>query len=188
MNIKLLSLDIETTGLLPEQGQILSVGLVDYDTGKSAYWQIEHALYSVTSEALRVNRIDLATWKGCPLQQASYGIRQFIEDNYANKIVIPLGLNVGSFDMTWMRKYMPTAVEVIGHRSLDLNSLIASESIDTNAPFQHLKDLYTDLAYSKVKNSMVVSDDLDSHHALFDAYTNCAMLSLIHDTTLPWLV
>jgi len=81
---------------------------------------------------------------------------------------IPVGWNVGNFDMPFVRKFLPESSSLISRRSLDLNSLCYS--------FEDARVTYMGerLSFSKWKGlahdaaSAVLGDD-GWHDALFDA-------------------
>ena len=81
---------------------------------------------------------------------------------------IPLGWNVGGFDMPFVRKFLPKSCEIISRRSLDLNALCYSyEQAEVTyhgerTSFNQWKQLAHDYAESRL-------GDTNWHDALFDA-------------------
>ena len=81
---------------------------------------------------------------------------------------IPLGWNVGGFDMPFVRKFLPLSCEIISRRSVDLNALCYSfeQSLVTyhgeRKSFNQWRQLAHDYAESLLGNTIW-------HDALFDA-------------------
>ena len=167
-----LSLDIETSTSDPNTGTILSLGIIRFDTGETKYWNIRHELLSVSPQAMAVNQIPV-TELNSPERKTLFTVdkefREFVASIKPLRC-IPMGMNVGSFDMSFVHKYLPKAANDIGYRSLDLNSLIFARANPDKKDFMDVKRRVQKAAYEFAKQR---APDLSKHHALFDCYMNC---------------
>lgn len=73
--IRLISLDIETTGLDPAKHVPLSIGAVDIASGRDYYVGLEWDELTVTVEAMRINRIDITRSDRGKEDRVSRGMR-----------------------------------------------------------------------------------------------------------------
>ena len=78
---------------------------------------------------------------------------------------IPVGFNVGTFDMAFIKIHMPRLHEMFGYRSVDLNSLLIAEAVNRKAHLLELKKWYK----KKVESSALRICQDGAHNALFDA-------------------
>lgn len=81
---------------------------------------------------------------------------------------IPVGWNVGGFDMPFVRKFLPVSCELISRRSLDLNALCyAFEDGQVTYQGERLSFIgWQRLAHSHANDQF---DNPQWHNALFDA-------------------
>lgn len=154
-------------GVCDEYGNTFE-SLIGYDAG---WYQTEQAsaVHKIPDEdiltAPRPDQVDrrLYSWLEARLDDArireeSTGLRPFV----------PVGWNVGNFDMPFVRKFLPESASLISRRSLDLNSLCYSFEdaqvtyMGERRSFSKWKQLAHDAA------SEVLGDD-GWHDALFDA-------------------
>lgn len=197
-----LSLDIETS-TSDLDGQILSIGVVRFDNGENRYIEIRHEKLVVSPESMAVNRFNVTTLNdnkkyylhlADPLLQAfltqyEEGTQIIVHGAATSNIIkevkfIPMGFNVGSFDMSFVRKYLPMTAEKLGYRSIDLNALIFAEAYKTGKNFYNLKRSYKKSAFDCAKKH---ASELEPHHALFDCYIASGVFSLLTGIKPSWL-
>lgn len=175
----LISLDIETTTSSPETGKILSIGMVDYESGLEGYWQIypEGPAIPLDPKSMEVNKIDLLTWEGQSEVEVSLAMRVWLNRLSFSGHFLPLGLNVASFDIAFMRQHLiRSLMSRFSYRALELNAVIFATAMRTGQDFQDCKSRLT----RKTKEIVsTIKPDLYQHHALYDCYMNCVMLDLL---------
>lgn len=190
-----LGLDLETTGLQPEDAVILSVGAYDPDTARRFYEEIRWDKLKGTPSALRINGMDFTTLdlaensigqQRLRMETCDIAFTKWIKElknpqGEAVRNYIPVGFNVGSFDVDrFMREYMPKSRAEFGHRFIDLNSLFFRESYRTNTDFMALRDRV--ITEATVEMGSVIETErrkaelnkwkgynFDHHNALYDA-------------------
>lgn len=173
----LISLDLESSGVNENSETILSVGAVRFSDMTSFYMEARHEVLTVTPEAMRVNGFDITTLDAVSKSSLTEIDAKFLEWLKEDKFfkeggkfcLIPLGMNVGTFDMAFVRRYLPMSAKLFGYRSLDLNSLVFEEAVRLNRPYREVKKAAKVLGLT-VANEYV--PDLKPHHALWDAYSN----------------
>ncbi len=174
-------LDLETTGLcyakMPEGSdiegphQILSLGMLleTKDGIKEFYQEVYYEEYKVTAGALKVNGFDLVNNSSrVPLHVVEIEAIKFllgieeIHDYIANLggKLIPVGFNVGSFDMQFIKYQMPELYSLFSYRAIDLNTLLFTTAGFANITFDELKN--------KVKEEVIKKGIPFTHHTLED--------------------
>ena len=147
--MKLVALDLETTGLEPHEHQILRVGMVCFDsnTGESigteefvvrhsTYWGDPYAL-SMNHEILR-RLSDPATGEG--VSEMGGCISEALHQWGFAKRPIAVGFNVAPFDIAFLKA---AGVDVFSHRAIELGSLLMNmfakdEPVTSNQAAEHL--------------------------------------------------
>ncbi len=163
-----LGLDIETSGLDSRKHAVLSIGLY-ISPVQHMHKFIKHTEVVASAEAFRVNKIDIKTLDqiGEPIDTVEQKLIDWVTDlNPSNLPVFPLGCNVGSFDMDFLKNYMPRFYAMLGFRAMDINSMIFMAADKLNRDPRELKSAWMNFAYETVKKQF---PDLEPHHALFDA-------------------
>ena len=189
-DLSIISLDLETGGLVPGTHTPLSIGAVVVPGGgnlvqneitdkNSFYIQLEWDTV-VTPQAMKINKLDITnppgpngtiTNRSLPGKE---GLRYFADwltqHHNTDQLIHVLGVNVGSFDLPMLRSIWkgPGATSWPFHyRSIDLNSLFFALSQIQNKSFGAIKKEITQIAWEKNKfpNEM-------EHHALADAWSN----------------
>ncbi|MBI2020100.1 hypothetical protein HYS94_01640 [Candidatus Daviesbacteria bacterium] len=190
---QLISLDIETSTSDVNTGVLLSIAMVSFNTGDRIEKNIRHRYLSLTPEAMRVNQIDtlmLDSDTRDPLEQAEEQLMWWLDRNTSPELSlsrlqpIPVGMNVGSFDMQFVRKYLPQISKKFGYRSLDLNALFFAEALKENEDFTKLKTRYYEPA---MEFASKVVPHLKKHNPLFDCYINCSLLSQVTKVVPKWM-
>lgn len=82
--------------------------------------------------------------------------------------LVPVGYNVGAFDMPFVRKYLPATAGMFTRRALDLNALVYLESMRRGITFEQAKDLL---------NSQALPASGNPHEAGYDAEQGLRVLS-----------
>lgn len=198
-DITVISLDLETGGLIPGKHTPLSIGAVilptrgnlpmnknkNYEITKenSFYVQLEWDTITIDPKALLVNELDIINPPGpdggicdrsLPVDQ---GLVQFFDWLFKHtfKPIYALGMNVGSFDLAMLRPIWKGRWP-FHYRSIDLNGLFFAVAQVQNKSFDIVKREITDIAWSKLKRQhTILTDSLGVplvHHALTDAWSN----------------
>lgn len=155
-------LDLETTGLDPDAGGILEIGLVAVDRTLTelAHWAspvkpshgdwlslLDGYVYEMHSGSgllgeLTSERVHLKFEAGGlpDLKQAEAVAVAFVQqfgppqDSRGRPTAIMCGANVGSFDRGWLRVHMPALDAAFHYRSLDSNFCFLAEQFLTGGP------------------------------------------------------
>ena len=178
-----ISLDIETSTDTEGTGVILSIGLVDFLSSEAKSYDIRHDVFTIKPESMRVNQINILEVDRedrISLEGADFSLGSWLESfNYPK----PFGMNVGTFDMLFVKKQLPKVASLFGYRSIDLNALIFAEALKHNVDFRSVKEKLKNGAYLAVKNKFGGKE----HEALFDAYMNCYVLAQILEVYPDWM-
>ena len=169
-----LGLDLETSSTEQHNGVILSIGLYDPSGtnwgGRHFYTEIRYTQpIPICAEAMRVNKLKttLLDNPNLPtLEEAEEKVLWWIRKNHSKPYsYIPVGFNVGSFDMAFIKVHMPRLHALFGYRSVDLNSLLIAEAVNRKSHLIELKKWYKKKAES---SALRICQD-GPHNALFDA-------------------
>lgn len=57
--------------------------------------------------------------------------------------ILPIGFNIGTFDMMFIKKYLPEFNKLFSYRAVDLNSIIYMEAEVNKVPYEKLKKYYS---------------------------------------------
>lgn len=141
-DLVLIGLDGEMTGSgSPEEFQLIQIGVA---TLSGARWQsdIGHSQYNSSEEAMKVNGFTDERVKAGPPETVVDGwLNQFLaEHKVLEKRGIAVGWNVGSFDMPFVRRYLPQSAKRFSYRSLDLNSVCFTIGEATGRTWQSVKE------------------------------------------------
>lgn len=180
----IISLDLETSGDKKETSTILSIGCVRLSDLKPFYADIRHKSLEVTPEAMRINKIDIMQVDGntrIPMSELDVLFREWLRSDPFYKegktyTLVPMGMNVGTFDMEFVRKYISKSAALFGYRSMDLNTMIFEEAVRTDVPFKQVKRAAKVLGISYAHAHV---PDLGPHHALWDAYSNIGVFNYL---------
>ena len=200
MSNPIISLDLETSSLDPQHGEILSIALVNFETGAYYYSNITYSSLEVQPEAMRVNQI---TWEDIDpvlnryikdprtIQSETLGwmTLQGIPDRAKTTA---LGKNVGSLDLNFLKHKMPALCGRFTYRAIDLNSLWRLVADREGKDFEGFRIEAHAHAVKSTTNFVKHSSELGrikSHHALYDAYFNCfAYAALLKPSQIPnWM-
>jgi oligoribonuclease (3'-5' exoribonuclease) len=170
-----IAVDIETTGLDPDDNQILEVGAVLHVPGVSimecpAFRQaIFHETIIGHHYALTMNADLIANMDrdGVALSVAMKNFFQWLDREAATGRHNMVGANVGSFDRQFLKNAPGWVDQAFAHRHLEVGSMFATEE---GIPSQH--DLWMK---HKDKIETIVGNE---HEALFDARVSLALARL----------
>lgn len=176
-NFLFLGLDIETTGSLQERAELIQIGLYVDDDHKYVSDVGHKGKFYWEPKAFEINKFTFERiWAGPPAFTVDKELEEFIfqlkrDFDCESKNIIPVGLNVGSFDMQFVRRTFPLFRSLLGYHTVDLNALMIYQMVNrTNF------DLYkTGL---KAKCTPLVKSKGEEHDALFDAELSIKMLNL----------
>jgi len=178
MNI--ISLDLETTGLDPNKHNVISIGAVNLIDDDEFYREIYYKDLFVSTKTQAFLKIDFSKIENVQRSEPFIAICDFntwLIRQYNYKPIIVMGLNVGSFDLQFIRKLSqsvnsPGTMELFDYRSLDLNSVMMYMSQFSKLSFVEFKKEKTIQATEKFKTDQPFLHKFGSHHALFDAWFN----------------
>jgi hypothetical protein len=192
-DIPVISLDLETGGLVPGKHTPLSIGAVmvpgsgpldkvdGYKITKenSFYVQLEWDTVVIDPSAMRINRLNIVDPPGPEMYgqevasrslPAKEGVLEFFNwlasAQTTSRYVHALGMNVGSFDLPMLRSIW-NGPWPFHYRSIDLNSLFFALSQIQNKPFDAIKQEITQIAWDNNEFSQEME-----HYALADAWFN----------------
>lgn len=156
MSNKILFIDTETGGINPQQCSLLSIGLVVWSNKEIIDKKeifINHKIFKVTSEALKINKIDLSNFKeiGIEPKKAINEIIDFCLLHFKNEMPITIGGHNVNFDINFLKQFFE-------ENNICYNKYFSHRVIDTASI---LKYLY----YSNVLN-----EDLSSSNKAFSFF------------------
>lgn len=170
----IIGLDIETSSNDSNIGEIIQLGVAfknnnefqtieynlffDLTNWDDKNWSINaEEVHKITKESLALNKYtyDSTEKEFIQLLDKTFG---------ENSIIIPVGFNVGSFDLQFIKNKMPNLYNRLSYRSIDLNSLFL---------FNNLKNYDYNEFISMKKNTKldIIREIKESkeHNASFDA-------------------
>jgi DNA polymerase III epsilon subunit-like protein len=188
-DVPIISLDLETSGLIPGKHVPLSIGAVvlpddscdgtyEVNDKNSFYTQLEWNTVVVDRHALRINKLDIVNPPGetgcidnCSIS-ALAGLMCFSDwviKYGGTSPVFAFGMNVGSFDLPMLRSVwqLTETTWPFHYLSIDLNGLFFALSNIQNRPFDTIKQKITQIAWDR--NTAFVGM---KHHALANAWSN----------------
>ena len=175
-----LGLDIETSTGNPAYGEILSIGAYDPSRkGKKYFYkEIRHKKLVVEPKAFEVNKIDITGLYKLALTNLST-CDTLLSNWIGNRDYMPVGFNVGTFDMKFIERTMPKSSNSLGYRSMDLNALCLFIAYKTGKPYYAIKAKMKKVAIEQAREvtfkKLPGNAKYDEHHGLFDAVVavNC---------------
>lgn len=186
-DIPVISLDLETGGLIPGKHTPLAIGAVVFPGGDlpavpemvSYYVQLEWDTVVVDPIALRINKLDIVNPPGerdtfnntsKPAVDAICEFHSWLSKHVGVDGIYAMGLNVGSFDLPMLKSIWNIGMNrpwPFHYRSIDLNSLFFALSQIQNKPFDIVKQEITKIAWGNNERFTGME-----HHALADAWFN----------------
>lgn len=166
-----ISLDLETSGLDPDRHVVLSIGMVDLETGEDFYEELDWEECTVTREALAVNRWNFSDGNvhRMAARPAADRADAWIRSRMGDEPAMALGKNVG-FDLDFIKVLCETyCLESPFHyRKIDLSTLFYSIEESRGIP----KDRIVAIAETKLTRDKPDVAELEAHNALYDAWWN----------------
>ncbi len=196
--MRLISLDVETAGLIPGKHHVLSIGAVDLKTKEDFYVQLLWDEILVCPKAMQVNQIDLCNketrepkWEMAlsPRDAMVYFYHWLCNLDCNLYETRALGQNVGSFDLpmlkaTWALVY-PETEPPFSYRSVDLNTVVSfgcekgafGDGAQPSDVKKGIEDEGWDqfrqtYLYTQMKKHYGSNPFFLKHHALCDAWWN----------------
>ncbi len=201
--MRLICLDIETSGLLPAENYLLlSIATKDYNTGEQFYAEVdfwctgdqvgaEGLLKKADPQAFEINQLQSPPPEGnirrFSLWDIDKQLSHWLVPPEADKGLIPMGLNVGGFDLAYMRLYLPKSAKLLGYQTLELNSLFIEKYGST---WRENKKNIEQWALKQLQDlSPRIPDGVPwrQHSALFDVWLECFMLAGLRQKAAPWM-
>ncbi len=187
MKNKLLFIDTETGGVNPSKHDLLSIGLVVWESEKILSTEeilVKGNSRRVTKEAIAINHINLSNHNksGLTKAQAIEKIIKFVNKHFKEKPVILAGHNV-SFDIAFIKylfeKQGVDYYKYFSHRHIDTTSILQYFGIKNNLSNRELLSFSSsDKAFS---NFGIHIKEQDRHTALADAFATAQLFTeLIH--------
>ena len=179
-----LFLDLETSGINPEKHSILSIGMVvsykKLDDYQSFYREIKYDELTIMPKSMEINGIDLINQDGrISISNADDAAMNFLSKHYKQNIpIMPIGLNIGWFDLQFISRQMPKLANRLGYRSVDLNSILYMLAEKHSRDFKAYKKEQSDKAHETMHKLAL---GVDKHNALYDAVFNLCLYLLIKD-------
>jgi len=176
--------DIETTSTDPNKGEILTLGAVNFQTGAEKYLEFRHQGLWIVPQAIEVNKIDVASLHrtGVPYDEGDSELLAWL--NEQSSLIKALGLNVGSFDIPYLKGRLPLSYKRFGYRFVDINSLLEARALVEGKSF----DLVSRLVFPQADEwAKAKKPELHKHHALYDCYTACYAFALLTDREQEWM-
>lgn len=170
--------DIETSGTNREFHNILSLAILKTDNS-FVYIEFKYDIINSEDRAMKINGFSKDVVSSKKLMFPVPGaIKTTIDESKPiitkflgkDKHYMPCGLNVGSFDMEFMRRaYGDEFIHnVFSYRSIDLNALIFTEAFKLGKHFLNHKRNIGKACKKHVTNENVKG--LEKHHALYDCF------------------
>ena len=127
-------LDVETTGIEPQSGRLLSVGAVYCDQGFNAgpTFEVdincpEFLLESMCDKKIVDMHKKSSLWERCidspySTSQAEQMLLEWLKSHAVSKRTILIGNNI-NFDKSWLKEFMPEVYKYVHYRSIDVSGV-----------------------------------------------------------------
>ena len=185
MSTTYISFDLETSSSDPNHGEILTLGAVNFHTGEELYLEFKHPFgLWIEPKAIEVNKVSVAQLYrvGTTYEEGDTKVLEWLKRQGAE--VKALGLNVGSFDLAFLKGRLPKSSKAFGYRCVDLNSVFESAAWENAASFESIQQQALRRASEWAEKK---KPELYHHHALFDCYTNCAAFASVTGRIPEWM-
>jgi hypothetical protein len=127
---------------------------------------IGHQTYNWTQEALDVNKFTHERIRAGPAPAVvDAALVEWVKANVPGERIrlIPVGFNVASFDVPYVRYWLPEFSKLLGYRAVDLNSVLYTAAKVTGRGYDKIKDA------AKKYAVRVLERPEDFHNAGYDA-------------------
>lgn len=183
----IISLDLETTGIIPGKHVPISIGAVRLDADlnghvstNSFYVQLEWDSLVFDPEAMRINGLNIVNPPGrsgafdnksLPAHEGLNAFSDWLSDSES---VVAMGKSVGSFDLPMLRAVWDHGLKrpwPFGYRAIDINTVFFTLSALTGLSFDGVKNRIVHSAWRQTRERHSFARDVN-HHALADAWWN----------------
>lgn len=169
-----IGLDIETSTNNPQTGFILQIGIAHYNDDKivtkewlinypTSFWDEgnwssdSYLVHQISKEKLHESELNI--------QKLDLLIYTYLKELNQEGLLIPVGFNVGSFDLFFIKKEMPKLNSLLSHRTIELNSLFLLHSRKGD----YIKEKWADTKNAVINNQISKLKENKLHSAGFDA-------------------
>lgn len=170
----IISLDIETSSD-EQRGNIVSIGLVDYQTKLFLYFMVNHSQgLFVKPAAFVVNGIDvkdLGNPRNLTLEDLDRELCRWVPQD-----AVMMGRGISYFDALYVGKDLPQTLKRFNRRLFDLYGFMYGISEKKNIELERVRELAFSYADEQCAKKFTA---IGLHHALYDAWHNCYMLDFL---------
>ena len=169
-----IGLDIETSTSNPQTGCILQIGIAHFKDDKivtkewlvnypTSFWDEENwsnesgLVHKISKDKLQSDGLNIKD-----LDQLAY---TYLKNLHLEGLFIPVGFNVGSFDLLFIKKEMPKLNSLLSHRTIELNSLFLLHS----RIGEKIKENWGENKNAVISNQISKLKENKLHSAGFDA-------------------
>lgn len=182
--MKILSVDLETTGLDPNKHFVLSIGAVCPSTHSHFYVEFDWKELLVCPKAMKVNQIDLraSNPEAKSPEEAMSSFEEWLGKNEIRgqeecRILgkNPTGIDRPMLERLWdkYRGCLSCPVKFpFSHRTVDLNTLFAGLAEANGLDVDKTRKGIEKVAEENIQFNYPGVFELGAHHALWDAYWN----------------
>lgn len=177
-------LDTETTGTHPDS-EIIQIGIYIFNYHASKYDVGHRGNFHFEPKAFEVNGFTFKRiYDGMPAFEVDEQLEEIMLQASKNLEVplrnfIPVGFNVGSFDIPLIRRTFPRFSTLLSYRTLDLNAVLAC-SYRTKSRFDAAKKAAKAYADEMLTHGTIVGATV-AHDALYDAAQAIFVLRYLQD-------
>jgi DNA polymerase III epsilon subunit-like protein len=169
--LRLLGLDIETTGSdFKPDIKTIQIGVFDPKTKRLFRMDVgwPDGTFTMVPEATAVHNIPKERILAASYAATvDYALLEFLTSlGVGAKQGIAVGFNVGSFDMTFVRRDLPNSASLFSYRTIDLNAVCFAIGEATGIDWKRIKDVAVADAKARLR---VLVPDLKAHDAGYDA-------------------
>lgn len=177
-------LDIETTGTCPDKHhRLIQIGIA-LPNGFNITWDVYPiGDINICAKSMEINGFTLGRIYDAPLQTDvdAYISTELALQGYTHASLIPVGWNVGVFDMDFVKRELPETAKffIFGHdeisaKCMDLNALAMFYAYKTGVPLNDFK--------KQLKAEAAKRLGLDKEHdALYDAKSALVILEILKE-------
>jgi oligoribonuclease (3'-5' exoribonuclease) len=132
-----IGLDIETSTNNTLSGVIIQIGVAFYKNNEiySEQWSVKYPISYWNNDNWSLESSQVHNISKQYLDQSSNNIEEldailynYLKSLNSEAIFIPVGFNVGSYDLMFIKKEMPKLHSILSHRTIELNTLFLIQS------------------------------------------------------------
>lgn len=176
--------DIETTGLEWHRGhKTIQIGIYLPKTDESVAFSMgwRRGEYSYDPKAMDIHMIPHITIQaGEAPEFTDESMTEWIRSRSdSEERHVPVGWNVGSFDMEFLKQHAPEFASLFGYQCLDLNSVVFNHNLMFDSDKREIKNAARAHVEEMAKERPPY--EVRWHDAKFDAWASWAALEFIQD-------